>query len=89
MRGRWRGPLFTRISRGDRVVRHGISGETVNDILKRGLEDAHHSAEVHPAGPCLPRGSAEGCAVGSFLSPQLSLFSCCGIDSRCAMIFLP
>jgi integrase len=34
-RGSWQGPLFCRIQTGDQLTSDGISGESVNDIVKR------------------------------------------------------
>lgn len=46
-RGDWAGPLFTKVSvRGDRVLRSGITGETVNEIFQRALA----KAGINPAG---------------------------------------
>jgi site-specific recombinase XerD len=38
VRGEWRGPLFTRINKAGEVLRDGLSGESILDIVKRCLE---------------------------------------------------
>jgi len=48
-RGSWRGPLFCRIQNKDTLVKRSITGEYVNDVVKRVLKTAGIDAEPYGA----------------------------------------
>ncbi len=55
VRGEWRGPLFTRVNKAGEVLRDGLSGESILDIVKRclaliGVDPASYGAHSLRAG---------------------------------------
>jgi integrase len=54
-RGTWEGPLFCRVQTGDTIIRAGITGDAVNDLVKRavaraGLDPARYGGHSLRAG---------------------------------------